>query len=145
MYSLVEGITVSFQLSSCACVRAVISLITIGKVHSQFPSWLPTPHPRCSRFLHTGSCTICFYFSSCSVGLSTGPSARFFKDMTTGTSASMREGGDISTECMAAPSTTQQLVLHSILTKRSVGQACWPAFLCRGRKFGLIYHRICQM
>lgn len=131
----------AFQL----CVRAVISLITIEKVHSRFPSWLPTPHPHCSRFLCTGSCTICFYFFSCSVGLSAGPSARLCKDTTTGTSAGTQEGSAIGTECMAAPSTARQLVLHPTLTKHSAGEACLPSFLCRGKKFGLIYDRICQI
>lgn len=103
----------AFQL----CVCAVISLITIGKVHSQFPSWLPTLHPRCSCFLCTGTCTICFYFFAAAWGLALASSARLCKDTTVGTSAGGREGGGIGTECMAAPSTAQKLVLHPILTK----------------------------
>lgn len=135
----------SFFPAFHSCVRAVISLITVGKVHSQFPSWLPTLHPRCSRFLCTGSCTICFYFFSCSTGLRAGPSARLYKDTTMGTSAGTREGSGVGTERMAAPSTTRQLVLHPILTKHSSGEASLPSFLYRRRKFGLIYDRICQI
>jgi len=139
MCSLVEGITISFQLSSRACVWW-FPWLPLGKV-TQLHSWLPTPHPRCSRFLCTGSCTVCLCFFSCSMGLSTGLGTRLCKDATTGTSVGVWEGGGIATNRMAAPSTTWQLVLHPVLTRRS----CLPSYLCRGGKFGLIYDRICQM